>query len=60
MLQTGPAVPCLVLNCMGFCRSIVTFAVVQGKMVIEQLLVAVDGGEQGPHLLVLLGLLLVD
>ena len=49
---------------MGFSRlqlqSVVTFAVVQGKVVVEQLLVAVADGEQGPHLLILLGLLLVD
>ena len=41
-------------------RSVVTFAVVQGEVVVELLLVAVAGGEQGPHLLILLGLLLVD
>ena len=47
---------------MGFSwlQSVVTFAVVQIEVVVEQLFVAVTGGEQGPHLLVLLGLLLVN
>ena len=41
-------------------QTVVTFANVQGEVVVEQLLVAVASREQGPNLLVLVGLLLVN
>ena len=41
-------------------QTVFTFANVQGEVVVQQLLVAVASEEQGPNLLVLVGLLLVN